>query len=362
MLQKNDGITLRQMLLIGFVSAFTPIIRTMPAHTLQIAGNAAWLAPIIATPVLFLLVWLMFAFFKKSGGGEHFYDIICKATGNVAGKIICSIFVLWLMYYHSFMLRKSSEQHLSSVYEEGNLVVLILIVAIITMIGAYGKIKSLARSAGIISIIVTATLIISLGFAFANVNTENLLPISTKDAIPVLRASVPVIEIISPFVYLSFIGGYVEGKMKKKTVYICLIMVMLLVTMLMVTTIGALGAPMTERVQNPFFVMVRDVKIFNVLKRIEAAVVAVGVAVEFIFLSISLVVISQIITFITGTGERKKFVIPLAVITAIGALIISPNAFLLSYTHENIINMVNPLLIFILTPVIFIIGKMRRKI
>lgn len=361
--QNKTKITQRGLMVIIFVSLFSPVIRDLPKIVAGTAGPASWLSPIAALLPALALSWFMFEFLKNRNEGEGLADMIIRALGGVAGKAVLILYALWLIVCTSFILRSGGERMLSTVYENGSLPFYMVVMIAIALIAALGKVRALSRSAEMFFIILVIAMIVVFIFTLPVTKLENLLPVSYLDALPLLRAAVPVINIMSAGVYMTFLSGHVEKNTEKRgAVSRWAIFLALTITLILVTVIGGLGADITAKTQYPFFVMIRNVNIFNIAERVEAAVTVLWVVTDFIYLAALIMAFVEILGAVWSSGSRKCFAWIAAASALICAFFIAPDAFVLSTLSEKIVPAINLSLVFLGLPAIYIIGKMRKTI
>lgn len=360
---EKENISTRQMMALCFVGIMSPVMRRLPESAINLGGgNASWLGAVAAGLPLLVILWVLNCLLKSRRPGQGLAEVFVEIYGNRGGKILSVVFALWMLFYAGFILRGGSERLTSVVYRSSSVGVFLVITLIICVIGARGKLRSLAGAAEIFVLFIVAIFIVVFAFSVPEVKAENLLPVTYMDAVPVLRASVPVIYSVSPMVFFSFLEGGVRKEEKRLSVTVkWTLLTLLVILIIMLTTIGTFGASLTGQIYSGFFAMVRNISIFNTVERIESVIVGVWVAADFIMISALLMSACTIFSAAFG-GKRKAYAIPLAAAILIFALLLVPNAFVLEEISGRIVPGGNLALIYIVLPATLVIGKVRRKL
>lgn len=360
----KDVISTRQFMAMAFVSVLSTLLHRAPETTANAGGvPASWLAPFAAAIPIFFIAWIMNRLMRSRNEGEGLTEVFVKALGSGGGKLLALVFAVWAVFYAGILLRSGGERLASTVYRSESLSVFIILTAIIALIGAAGKLTALASSAEIFVLFMAGMFLIVFGFSITDIETENLLPVSYLDTVPVLRASLPIVSTISPFVFLYFLAGRVkkEEKALKVTVH-WLISILVVATALLITTIGALGVNLMGKVQSAFFTIAQNISIFGTVQRIESIVVGVWVAADFVMIASMMMVACEIITVAFGISCRRIPTLLVGVVAALTAFLCAPNAFILDKIFVHVVPVVTISLIYIVMPVLLIIGKIRKRL
>lgn len=362
-MKEKEFISTRQLMAVSFVGLMSPIMRRLPEASINVGGGAAsWLAPVAAIIPLLFILWVISRLMNARKEGEGLTDVFIKILGGRLGKLLTLVFALWFLFYAGFILRSGSERLMSVVYRSSSVGVFMVITLVICIVGAYGKLRSLACASEVFVLFLGVILIIVFAFSISEVKAENLLPVSYLDTVPVMRASVPVIYSISPIAFFAFLSGGVRKEKKALKVTMKWTGLLLAVVMiLMLTTIGTFGASLTGQIYSSFFAMVRNISIFNTVERIESVIVAVWVIADFVMISALLMAACKILSTVFG-GHRRSYTIPCGVVAVLFACLLAPNAFVLEHIFERLIPAVTLVLVYIVLPVTLLIGKVRKKL
>lgn len=350
-------------MVIIFVSLVSPMIRDLAKPIAGRAGAAGWLSPVIAVLPVLALGWFICVFLKNRNEDEGLADMIIRALGNIPGKIVLCVYAVWLAAYSGFILRSGGESLLSTVYKNGSLNFYLVVMIALALFAALGKVRALSRFSEVIFIILALSVAVILIFTLPVVKIHNLLPVSYLDTMPLLSAALPVVNAMSAGAYMAFLSGHVEKDTGKLgTVFRWTALFTAVLVLILVTVIGGLGPDIAAKSQYPFFVMIRNVNIFNIAERVEAAVVMLWVMTDFVYLAALIMSSAEILRVVWNSESRRRFSWTVAAAALICAIFAAPDAFTLTVLSENVVPVINLCLIFLGLPVIYIIGKIRKTI
>lgn len=360
---KKDTVSGSQLAILAAMGLFSPIIRLLPKAATQVAGTAAYLAPLAAIPVVALFLVMSCSFAKSRLDGEGLADVIIRILGNVCGKAVCVIFLLWFIFYASVILRSSGERLLSTIYPGGSLWIFLPITSALAFMGAWGKIKSLANTSQIFLKLLLAVLLFVFLFTVPQVSKNNLLPVSYLDTLPVLTAGVLIANVLSPMSYVLFLAFAVEKKDRNfRMPWLLCLMLIITVFFLIFSIVGNFGAQFTNNMQSPFFSMIHNIKIFNTVERFEAVVVALWVLTDFVFLSFLFTILKTVSGKVLRLRNNNPSLFIITPVVLLTAIFMENDSFSFMYISEALCPFINACFTFILLPIIWLIGKLRKKI
>ena len=346
-----------------YASLLSPMIRLLPHTAILLAGRAAWLSPIAA--VIGGGAWLLLvkAFFRNRNDGEGFAEMCQRCIGRPLTSVLTGAVALWLTFYCGFLLRTFAERFLSTVYSHGNTPIFIAVTLLICMVAATGTVKSLARSAEVFALLINSIFAAVVIFSLVNVKSEHLLPVTAEDAGNIALGALPIINIVGIYAYCTFLMRYVDKKPGEgREAFKWMLRLAVFSFFLMFITVGSCSAELASGLQSPFFMMVRNVTLLGFIDRIESVLIAIWVATDFLLLSFLYIIIGDVGRRLTGARSRKAFVFPAGALSAVCAFAMADNAFNLQGLSEKVIPMVNMVFAFGVMPIIYVVGKARRKI
>ena len=362
-MRKADEISQRQLLSMLFAGLLSPMIRFLPGTPVSSAGAAAWLSPVFAVLPSVLYVLFISEFLKNRLPGEGMGRMFERSIGRAAGKICALVFGIWVILYAGHALRSSAERLVSSVYEYGNIGFFLVVIMGVSLVTAFGSVRTLARTAEVFTPIIVFVLAFVLIFSFINVKWSNLTPVTPRMAGDISLGGLQVVNFISMTAYFTFLAGHVkktrcEWKCASKWILLLLAAAFLV----QIAVIGTLSVGVLEGMQHPFFIMIRNLRFFGAVERLESLVVAIWVGTDFIFLSSLIMIAAEIVRGVIGTEKRFPLIGVIAAAVFFCASVMYGNSFELYAVGRKIIPIVNAILTFAVVPIVFLIGRLRKKI
>lgn len=357
------------------MALLAPALRLIPGRAAAYSGGACWLSMAAAAPFILLDIWFLSAFMKNRAPGEGMSELLCRALGNAAGSAVSALFSLWFIFYCGFILRSGADRFISTVYPSSAPWVFVGVMLFLGLAAALGAEKTLQSAAAVFLPFMTAALTLVLILAFTTVSAENLLPVTAADAVPVLKGAAPAADvccaILTDACFLE--GGSVKSPRRIRDWSLWLIPQLVLMLALCAVTVGNFGGELTAKMNYPFFAMIRSVRIIKSVERIEALVVALWVAPDFVLVSMLLIIASRTLMKCAGYVSREggaaldmthgRFIIWLCALGAgLVSVFIAPDSFALELFSAKIIPGLNIALIFVLLPACFAVGKIRKTI
>jgi spore germination protein KB len=358
----NHKLSRRQLLALAYVSLLSPLVRRTPRFLTLISGRAAWLTPFAAALLLLGLFFLMYKLLQKMGPGKGLDTLLCERLGPGIGRIVLGIYGLWLLLYTGFILRSGADRFISTVYPHSSPGVFVVVMLLLALIAASGNLKATARAAMVFRPALLGVFLLVALFSIQNIHTDELLPVSRLDLGPAFLGALPLVNTISIVVYLCFLESEVEDRPQMRPYLFWLLMTILTTLIICVATIGALGADLTARTSYPFFTMIRDIKLFNTLERIDAVVIALWVFTDFILVSTLLFITTKLFSAVwPPLGKKPRILTVLqGLVLLILGLNLTDSAFSLNWYSDFLIPRLN--LIFVLAlPILLLVGRLRKS-
>lgn len=358
--QKGSIVTYRQICAVVFILLLSPIIRLLPEGALPFAKKGTWLTPLAAAPVLYILAAVMNRFMKNSAHGEGLCQMIVKVSGKAVGKIFLTLVGLWLVFYTGILTRTSAERLISTVYPTGTPALFGLTILIVALLMALGELKSLGRMSEIFLGVIGAVVVITVLAVVRDCKIENLLPVTGYDVPGIFMGAVPVVNVVALGVYVAFLGCSIKGKKGKG--YLRLLIILCVITAICAVTVGALSWETADKLRHPFFVAVRNIKIFGTIERIESIVIVMWVISDLVYLTVILKAIGEIFYCVLERGGKNIFAVLGAALSVISAFFVFKSAFSVDFFSNNITPVINILITVIVIPLLFVVGLIRKKI
>lgn len=357
----SNKISLRQALLLYLNILFSSSIRFIPSITSEKANQAAWLTPLPSFIILILFIFILNNIYKKSSAS--FIDIMYSITGKTIGRVILTFYIIWFQIPIALFLRYYVERILTSIFPNVStglfLILLILLVVYVLPSG----IVVIARMNELIFVIILVSFLFVVCLALPIIEPSNLLPISYMDIVPILKGSIPITSIWCYLTYIFFIGDEVKDKNKiKKLGFETAISLAIFTIILIATCIGALGYSVVERAPLPFLSVTKLITIFESLGRVHSIIVVLWVTSDFILISTLMYISLNMCKSLFNLTSIKPFINMYGIFICFFTLLICNSKFELEALSSKIVSPGNILFALVIPVLIFIIGKLRRKI
>ena len=263
---RNGHITAGGLTAAAWAAVLAPTVGMLPGGTARIAGEGAWLAPLVALPAA-LLLGCVLTRLSRQGLAQAFLRLL----GGVAGRILTIIYIMWALILACARLRLSGQRLLFTAQREVGLwFFLSVLVAVVAWL-AWGEADAFVRSAAIFSRILTLALEAILGLTAFQVRAENLWPLWVGDVLPVLKAAVPALGVLCYGIYAAFLweGDGDGGGWKRRTVGGCGVL-----SLLVLSVLGNMGAELTAALEAPFITLSKHVGVKGAFQRVESLISA----------------------------------------------------------------------------------------
>lgn len=375
-MKKDFSYNRRQLLYASLVMLLSPALRLVPGRSAELAGPSAWLAVPVALPILLIYALFLCRFSESIGSGESADSLVRRCLGERGGKLALTVTALWLLTYCGFILRSGAERMITTIYNDASPGVFVVTMAVLGLAGALSSERSIIRSAKLIVPPVLGVLVLVLIAAIPGIKAENLLPLNSFEVLYSFKGAIVTVDVAVLPMYLALFlsGEKSEADERFFSLALWLAGITALLFVMELCIVGSFGAPLTAELTQPFFVLVRNLVLFRSLERIEALVVSLWVFSDFILVSVCLSASQRILRSCLGkrsayAGEKMldmkngRFIIWLcAALAAVFALVFAPDSDSMTLWSETIIPIANLAFAFVFLPIIYIVGKVRKRI
>ena len=373
-MKKKKEFDRRALFALGSVIALAPALRLLPTQTLSLAGRGAWLSSLAALPVLLGYALFLEKFTDKRADGEGLSELVLRALGKKAGAAVLSLMSAWFILYAGFVLRSGSDRLIVTVYPSASPALFTLGMLVPVLFAVLGRRRSIVRAAQLVRPLVLGVLLVILFFAMLSLKTENLLPVTASDVVPILKGSVAAIDVAAAVMYaLCLLMGGTDAEERGFGGFArWIVRLLLLFTLLCAAIVGSFGAELTGRLSHPFFVLVRNLVFFRTVERVEALVVMLWIFPDFLLVSLFLYAAQYSLRLAWGFAPEEGGLTELKngrwmsfgciLLAAVCALLLAPDGESLSLWSETLIPIINLSFAFFVLPIIYIVGKLRRKL
>lgn len=365
-----------ELMALSTVAVMAPILRVFPAGSARLAGKAAWLSPFLALPVLILYVCFIGVFMDKREEGEGLCQLILRSLGKKLGPPVLFLILLWLLLYSAFVLRSGADRIITTIYPNSSPPIFCICMCLLGFLAAAGAARTLVRVGKIVLPVVLGALLLVLLFSLFSIDSANLLPISSSDLMPALKGSLAALDVLSVSLYcICFIEGQSEkSNGRALPLSLWMLAMVALLTLLSVDVLGCFGAELCSILTRPFFSLVKNIVFFNSLERVEALVVSLWIFPDFLLLSVFLFGAQQSLRLILKLdchyrgekfwemGHGRWCIALCSFLALLCSVFMAPNSETLNLWSSVIIPLSNMAFAFIILPIIYIVGKIGKRI
>lgn len=358
---EKDQISMRQMMVLLFTALLSPAIRVLPARTAERAGALGWTSTLLALPVLLALCGILSALFRDTpegtGLGERFQEIL----GRPLGKGLVALYLLWGLLLLCANTRLFGLRFLSTSYRNAPLGMFIAVLAGLIVWITRKKLAAFARAAEIFYLALALILGGALLFGLSHVELENLFPVGSEELKGVIPAAEPALAMLGYGIFAAFLGGNVtrrpenRGRSMRWAGALCLAL-----TLLQAVCLGNFSPRLAQRMDTPFFMMVKGIGVRGAFERIESLVIALWVLSDLAFLGLLAFSCCAMAQTLFGLRDRRSAALPVGGIALAGALLLFPNAFALAEWMERTVYPGNLLLGFLAPLALLLILRLKK--
>ena len=361
-MKEKDGMSFRQYAAAVGAAMFSPVTRLLPGAVLRTAGFSGWLAPAAALPLLALPLLaaerLCRSGEKPVGLGEALKLRLGVPAGKGAAILICA----WMTVYGGVVLRSGGERIVSAIYPAGNLSFFMGAMAVLGAVFAWGRLRWAGRSARVTFLL----FLLLLGFVFAmavpGIKGKYVWPPDLSRPGKLALSALPAAEALCPWVFFSFLRGRVEedGQAKRRGLR-GMAFLTLLTLLFLLTVVGELGPELALRQQFPFYVLVKNLRFFNLMERFDGVIVVLWVMTDYVLIGMLLLSSAEALREVTGGAGRKPWVLLCAAgMFAFGHLP-SGGGITLSDLSERVVPLVNGAFAFLILPLLSLLPPRKQK-
>lgn len=367
----NGSMTRRQFSACIALGLLSPMIRVLPGAAVRLGGAGAWLSTLPAFGFILLYAVFILRFLRRTDGGMG--DLFLHCLGPVAGRAALIIYGAGFLLYAGFLLRVGADRFVTTVYPDSGPMVFYSVMLLLCLMAALGKLRALGRTAVILLSMMLAVLALTFLSALENVEAAHLR-LGAADIPGVFLGALPIVNVGAFFACLTFLMRYAGDSERRLGPYLpCFGTLAALCFLLCLTVVGSFGPALTGRMIYPFFILVRDLSVFSLGSRITALIVAMWVFSDFCLGTLMLRCCHECLVlcfslpevedgpYFSLRGGRWLLLCEAAVVW-LSAHFIAPDTFALQAWSDRRIPLMYAALSLGGLPLVWLIGKLRRKI
>lgn len=360
-MQLSKGkISMRQALIFVFIAITSPLLRVLPSYS-SISKQASWLVPIVSLIFLAIYILILNTITKKYKD-KNLSEIFEIIFGKVFGKIVTAVFLVWAIFLFSIYLRYFAERYLSTIMRDAYIEFLLITILLVAYYIAKNNIEYLARMFEIFFVVITVLIIGTTLITFTQIKSENLLPITTYDILPVLKASVYYVGLLSFMIWPFFFSDQISDKNSfKSNAFKYIFFTAIMSVLIIVSTLGSLGVAITQNFQIPFFILSKSISILDSIERIEAIYIAIWTITDVAIIVLFSKIIISIFKNMFKLKTEKATLLPILLIEYTLSLFLARNSFEL-FDFSDIVGAVNVFICVAIPVVALVVGKIRKVV
>jgi len=295
------------------------------------AENDAWLATIagiiMAVPML-LIYSRMLALFP----GKGLFDILNITLGNLMGKVIALLYIMYVFHVGALVLRNFGEFINTVAMPETPIFVPLICMGFLSIIAVRLGIEVLGRTATYFLPIIFFILLIVQMLAIPQLNLNYLKPVLGNGLVPVLKSgfaafSFPFAETV---VFIGVYGSLKTQKSPSKVYFLGILISSIIVIITTIRNVGVLGNTLGN-FYFPSYEAVSRINIGDSIERIEVTVATVFIYGVFIKSSICLLVACKGIGKVFRLKNYRSIVIQMGLIMVYFSYIVFDNCMEMKY-------------------------------
>ena len=259
----RDALTPRQRSVLLWCVLLSPLFRAVPT-----AGRGAWLTPLLCLPAAVPLGWGIGALSRR----------VQRSPWRRCAAVI---FGLWCLFYGGFVLRAGADRFVSAIYPESPVWVFVVVMALLLLPAGLGRLRTLGRFAEAAAPVLGGVFALVLVFSLQLLDPAALWPLSGEDLRRAFTEAPSFVNLLSVGVYLAFLPSEAGDEGRSSQIW-PLTALCVLGALLRAATVGSFGAALAGRMNYPFFVLLRNLRLFHLLERAEALVAGQWVVMDFL--------------------------------------------------------------------------------
>lgn len=373
-MERSELISRTQFTALGVSALMSPVIRVVPVNITVEAGSLAWLSAIVAIGPLVYLLAIILRLQRGLAPGEGMEAVFTRVFGRFLGSVFLILMSIWLLFYAGYSLHISAVRFISTIYPGSSKWGFIPLMGLMLLTTGLGRVKTLSRSAMIFAPLLLITFGVGLIFSMQDIDLEVFyLPVAA-DMKGVVLGSLPVVSAIAVMAYLPFLESYVPHETLKFSRFLPkLFLIIGAVILLCITTIGTFGPIVINDISAPFFVMLCNVTLFNVIERFEAVVIAIWFFTDFLLTSLLLQAVLVMLHHSfrlqpKGHGRffdlrNRRWLVWICVAISITfAFLMAPTVEEQTFFAFKLIPTVSLIIIYSMFSLLFVVGLVRKRI
>jgi len=307
-------------------------------------------------------VYILQALFKNNKDA-NLSDIIFKTLGKILGSVLLILYLIWMIITLGIFVRYFAERFLTTLLPNTPMNFFTVTFLAVIFYAIRGGIVYISRTAEFLFLMFSALFATLFLLNLPNLEVINLFPVTHHDILPLLKSSYSSVGLWGAITYIFFFGDKINDKEHIKKFGIQSIIYLVIASMmLLIQTIGMYGYSVIERVSMPYVFVIKSISILQTIERIESVAVVSWLLLDFVAIPVILYIIVCIIKSLFSLSDEKPLISPVVIFAFVFSQYLAHDIFELESFSIIISIPISIVFGFIFPFIIFIVGKIRKKI
>lgn len=297
-------------------------ILLLPSIVVGQAKQDAWLSVILTTINGLLLAWLVVTLglrFPDKTIIEYSQDVL----GKFFGKLIGALYIFWLIYFESLVVREFGDFLITSIMRETPLLVFIIAIVFVAWFTVIQGLEVIARTNEFLLPFVVGSILLIVILVSKDINFKLLLPVFENGFIPIIKGAYTPTSWFGEIATMLMIIPYINSPQKtKKAFAIAVLVVGFLLLIGGIASLGVLGSAQSAALEFPFFSLARTIKLVNFIERLDTIIMALWVTGVFIKVTLPFYAITLALAQWFNLKKYQTLALPVGILlVALGVFI-----------------------------------------
>ncbi len=362
MSDEQSKISIKQLIIILLIAISSPLIRVIPKNISTVAKDGSILTPLFIIIPFLILIYVLNTLINKSGE-KSLQDVYIKIFGKVLGKTILFFQAIWIFILLGVYIRYFADRFASSILIFTPLYFFSSTLLVVTFIIVRNKLEYFARAIEVFSLLFSIIIGLLSLILLLYVDIHNIYPLTVFDALDSLKSTPLLFGIVSYITYMFYLGEDISNKQdfKKYTKYLTsrVVLFSLFVTL---ATVGIFGYKLTGQFNLPFFMFLKNIKIFNFIERFESIFLSFWFVTDFTIVALLVYILTRLIKKVTNIKYSKTTTTPIIFGAFIFSSYLVTSIFELYEFSQKFLLYINIGFQFVLPIIALIVGKLRKMV
>jgi spore germination protein KB len=331
----------------------------LPAFVAQEAGRDSWLSAILATAVMFPVMWIILKLYRYHEG-KSLIHICAKVAGKPFGIVIGLLYVFYFLFVAQTVVIEMGQVLNTAFLPQTPSWVIITLSILVSLYAVSRDIEVIAR---------VNEILVPLGIgAFGLLMFANLKDLDLTFFLPILNEGV-LPPILGAFVILGFFSELIvflqifhfNGKPEQLSKAVNIGILATGITILGGTLIYALFGPLTEVYSMPALEFARYASIGRYIQNLDILVTAIWVTGIYVKIIMFCYVGTYALAQVFGIREYKSLVLPVGLLTVVMALASETKAVALMHFLHYILPFYGATVAFLIPALLLLVSLVRKS-